>query len=283
MNDLVLTIRIVLVRAAFAFGRRLPLRSRVVLATAHAAAARRQPGGHRGRPGGAPSADPGRGPRPPAGRRRPRPDRRRLARGRRRLLPGDLAGVHRGRLLLPDLRDPPAAGHDDRPDVARVRGVQEGRLQRARQVVRGGRGARQPGPDPLELRRLPRRLADGRAALRGGVPPAARALPVRPGHPADGRALRRGAPGPDARRGPRAIRPDRRPPGDPVRADLPRRQRHRRARHGRPRPAASCATPSAPTTSCSSGCTRSSGPPRRSARTSRTSRSTSRITRTSTS
>ena len=36
MNDLVLTIRIVLVRAAFAFGRRLPLRSRVVLATAHA-------------------------------------------------------------------------------------------------------------------------------------------------------------------------------------------------------------------------------------------------------
>ena len=47
--------------------------------------------------------------------------------------------------------------------------------------------------------------------------------------------------------------------------------------------AASCATPSAPTTSCSSGCTRSSGPPRRSARTSRTSRSTSRITPTSTS
>ena len=36
MNDLVLTIRIVLVRVAFAFGRLFPLRSRVVLATAHA-------------------------------------------------------------------------------------------------------------------------------------------------------------------------------------------------------------------------------------------------------
>ena len=63
----------------------------------------------------------------------------------------------------------------------------------------------------------------------------------RPRHPADGRALRRGAARPDARRGPRALRPARRPPGDPVRADVPRRQRHRRARHRRPRPRASLA------------------------------------------
>ena len=69
MNDLVLTIRIVLVRVG------VRVRAPPAAPVAGRArdrprpAARRQPGGHRGRPGGAPSRDPGRDPRPPAGRR----------------------------------------------------------------------------------------------------------------------------------------------------------------------------------------------------------------------
>ena len=46
---------------------------------------------------------------------------------------------------------------------------------------------------------------------------------------------------------------------DPVRPDIPRRQRHRRARHRRPGPACPARRPRRPTTSCSSGSIRSSG------------------------
>ena len=95
MSGLVLTIRIVLVRAAFAFARLLRVQRRVVFATAHAASiggnlailrdelASRHPHSPDGRP------------RPPAGARRPRQGRRGVGRGRRRVLPRHLAGVHR--------------------------------------------------------------------------------------------------------------------------------------------------------------------------------------------
>ena len=159
--------------------RHLPLRSRVVLATAHSARLGRQSRVDPGRPGrGATRRS--RSSSSPAGRRAG-------LRGRiealgqavdRGLLPGHLARLHRRRLLLPDLRHPPAPGHDDHPDLARLRRVQEGRLQPARQVVRRGRGADPAGPDPFELRRLPGRVEGVRAALRRGLPPAARALRV---------------------------------------------------------------------------------------------------------
>ena len=89
------------------------------------------------------------------------------------LPPGHRPGVHRRRLLLPDLRRPAASGDHDHPDLARLRGVQEGRLQRARQVVRGRRGARQPGRGSTRTttsawspRSRPRRTTRRRSASR---------------------------------------------------------------------------------------------------------------------
>ena len=174
MNGLVLTIRIVAGPGRRSRSARLlPLRSRVVLATAHAATL----GGNL-----ASIADDlaARHPEIPVVVLAHRPGvggRGRIAaawpRGRRRLLPRDLARVRRRRLLLPDLRHPPAAGHDDHPDVARLRRVQEGRLQRARQVVRGGRGARPAGSGSTRTttsawspRRRPRRTTPRRSASR---------------------------------------------------------------------------------------------------------------------
>ena len=231
----------------------------------------------------APSRRPGRDPRPPTGQRCPRQAHGGLARGRRRVLSRHLARLHRRRLLLPDLRHPAAPRDDHHPDLARLRGVQEDRLQRARQVVRDGRRAGPARSRPLELRRLPDRLTGGRGALRRGVPPAARALPVGPRHPADGRALRRGAPRPDARGGPRPLRPATTAAGSSC------TPRHSGATAS-PTPArpttstsASFEPRSATTTSCSSGSTRSSARGRSSARTSPVSPSTYRTTRTSTS
>ena len=48
--------------------------------------------------------------------------------------------------FFPIYVDPAAPRDDDRPDLARQRRLQEGRLQRAGQVVRDGRGARPAGP-----------------------------------------------------------------------------------------------------------------------------------------
>ena len=96
---------------------------------------------------------------------------------------------------------------------------------------------RQPGPDPFQLRRLPGRVAGRRAALRGGVPPAARAVRVAPRDPADRRALRRGAARSHSASDVRARYEL--PAGkrvDPLRADVPGRQRDRRPGDRRPRP-----------------------------------------------
>ena len=67
--------------------------------------------------------------------------------------------------------------------------------------------------------------------------------------------------------GPPALRPARRPAGHPVRADVPRRQRHRRAARPTTSTSACSARRSARTTSCSSGSTRSSARGRSSGRT----------------
>ena len=142
----------------------------------------------------------------------------------------------------------------------------------------------QPGPDPLELRRLPGRLAGGRAALRRGLRPAARAVRVAARHPADRRLLRRGAARPDARGGPRALRPDATIAGS---SSTRRPSAATRVTDALTRPTTStsvtCATSWATTTSCSSGSIRSSGRGRRSVRTSPASRSTSPTIPTSTS
>ena len=90
----------------------------------------------------------------------------------------------------------PRAGTDDHPDVARQRGVQEGRLQRARQVVRGGRGARPPRPASTPT------TTSAWSPSQAAAPHYAEAFrqPLdrfvsRLGHPADGRLVRRGAAG----------------------------------------------------------------------------------------
>ena len=76
-----------------------------------------------------------------------------------RVPPRHGAAVRRRRLLLPDVRDPPAARHDIRAGVARLRRLQAVRLRRAGPFVRSQRGLRQGRADPFELRPLPRSAA----------------------------------------------------------------------------------------------------------------------------
>ena len=259
VNGLVLTIRIVLVRVAFAVARHLRLRRRVVLATAHSPRLGGNLAAIADDLGDAPPRDPGRHHRPSPGIGRTWPGRRGVAGGRGRLPPGDRPGVHRRRLLLPDLRRPAASRDHDHPDVARLRGVQEGRLQRARQVVRGRRGARRAACA------IHSNYDVCLVASQSAAPHYAEAFR----QPLDRFVSRLGIPRTDVLFGEerlartreavrRPLRPDRRSAGHPLRPDVPRRQRHRRPRHRRPRPRASCARRSARTTSCSSGSTRSS-------------------------
>ena len=154
VRALLIEIRIWAVRVGFALARPLPLRRRVVLATAHdpalaetwrSSATNSRAGIRPSRSWSSPTC------------RLPACAERRGARAGpgRRVPPRDRPAVHRRRLLLPDLRGPTASRHHDRPDVARVRGVQAVRLQRAGQVVRGGRDPDRPRRHPQQLRRVP--------------------------------------------------------------------------------------------------------------------------------
>ena len=167
--------------------------------------------------------------------------------------------------FFPIYVDPAAAGHDDRPDLARLRRVQEGRLQRARQVVRGRRGARAAGSRSTRNYDVCLVVVEAVAPhYAEAFRPAARAVRVPPRHPAHRRLLRRGAARPDARRHPSPLRHARRPAG---RSSTPRRS----AATASPTRAhaddldlrAAARASSATTTSCSSGSTRSSASRRR--------------------
>ena len=262
----------------------LPLQRRVVFATAHADEHRRQPRDPARRARRAPSRDVRIDrPRPPAGARRPRQGRRGVARGRRRVLPRHLAGVHRRRLLLPDLRRPPRAGTTI---------IQTWHACGAFKKIGYSVLDKSFGMDD-ELARRVRVHSNYDVCLIGSQAAAVHyAEAFR--QPLERFRSDLGIPRTDvlfgeerlariARGRPRPLRPPRRPPGHPLRADVPRRHRHRRARDRRPRPRRPQGGRSAPTTSCSSGSIRSSARRRSSPRTSRTSPSTSRTTPTSTS
>ena len=287
MKGLILTIRIA--RRSASRSRwlaMLPLRSRVVLATAHAA----RLGGNlvsiRDDLAAPPPGGPGRRPRPPAGSRGVRgriaalgqADRPRATTWPPRASSSSTTTSSRSTSSArATARRSSRPGMPAAPSRRSATACSTSRSGRTRTLTRRVR-------HPLELRRLPGRLGGVGAALRRGVRPAARAVQSRLGIPrtdvffGEERLARTRA---AVRRRYGAAR---RSPGDPLRADLPRRHHHLRPRDRRPRhPAALTAVLGEdhvllvrlhPFVRVADD---------RSARTSRTSRSTSPTTRTSTS
>ena len=259
MSAAIVRLRTLAVRVGFWLGSARRPAPRVVLATSHAATLSRQPRLSRGGAGRAAPGDPGHRPRlSSAGRRRAAASRAIVRRRSSRLPPRRRPRLRRRRLLLPDLRDHAASGHAAAPGLARGRRVQEVRLQRPRPVVRRRRGVRAHASRSTAT-------TASRSCRRMSVAPfyaEAFGQPVDAVHvalraPADRPVRRPGPPGPGAREDQGALRPPGRPPDRPLRADVPRRLGRPGALRRPARPAASCTTSWATTTSSCSGSTRS--------------------------